>query len=80
MVMPSPLIESSKKAKPLLQTSIEAHIQVDSIIKEKVMTKDGKFLIYINKHTYNFVSIIIIHLLVQIFIFGNIHTFLFSYN
>ncbi|XP_022816312.1 protein aurora borealis [Spodoptera litura] len=40
MVMPSPLIESSKKAKPLLQTSIEANIQVDSIIKEKVMTKD----------------------------------------
>lgn len=79
MVMPSPLIESSKKAKPLLQTSIEAHIQVDSIIKEKVMTKDGKFLIYINKHisicTYNFVIIIIIHLLVQIFIFGKIHTF-----
>ncbi|KAH9629004.1 hypothetical protein HF086_007489 [Spodoptera exigua] len=40
MVMPSPLIESSKKAKPLLQTSIEAHIQIDSIIQEKVVTKD----------------------------------------
>ncbi|XP_021188942.3 protein aurora borealis [Helicoverpa armigera] len=41
MVMPSPLIESSKKVKPLLQTSAESSIHIDSIIKEKiVVTKE----------------------------------------
>ncbi|KAJ8732812.1 hypothetical protein PYW07_015411 [Mythimna separata] len=41
MVMPSPLIESSKKVKPLLQTSSETSIQIDSLIKEKiVVTKE----------------------------------------
>ncbi|XP_075970694.1 aurora kinase A activator-like protein bora [Anticarsia gemmatalis] len=37
MVMPSPLIESSKKLKPLLQTSCDASIQIDSLIKEKIV-------------------------------------------
>ncbi|XP_026739879.1 protein aurora borealis [Trichoplusia ni] len=36
MVMPSPLIESSKKLKPL-QTSTESSMHVDSLIKEKII-------------------------------------------
>ncbi|KAJ8731966.1 hypothetical protein PYW08_014696 [Mythimna loreyi] len=41
MVMPSPLIESSKKVKPLLQTSSETSIHIDSLITEKiVVTKE----------------------------------------
>lgn len=48
MVMPSPLIESSKKLKPL-QTSTESSMHVDSLIKEKIIvTKEGLLCTYIN--------------------------------